>query len=111
MENECLICKKHYSQGGNCRAEKRNCLLFVEEPRGKMIRTDLSFDIDVETETPIIKYSSKVVFNDGKNKTIEMIIIKINSLNLAKRKCNVTVEYHENEKPIFERKKLFRLIK
>ena len=110
-DKECLICKNHYSQGGKCSAEKKNCLLFEEEPRGKMIRTDLSFGIDVEPETPIIKYNSKVVFDDENGKTIEMVVIKINSLDLDKRICNVTVEYHENEKPIFERKKLFRLIK
>lgn len=111
MDNDCLICKKHYSQGGNCRAVKMNCLLFEEEPRGKMIRIDLSFDIDINPETPIIKYNSKVVFDDRKGKNIEMIIIKINSLDLEKRKCNVTVEYHENEKPFFERKKMFRLVR
>ena len=110
MNDKCLVCKKHYTQSGKCMERKRNCLLFEEEPRGKMVRTDLSFEIDIEPETPIIKYDSKVVFEDANGKSIEMVIIKINSLDLEKRLCNVTVEYHENEIPLWEKRKLFKLI-
>lgn len=38
-ERECLTCKKHYTQGGKCSLEHDNCLLYENEPRGKMIRT------------------------------------------------------------------------
>lgn len=38
MESECLTCKKHYSQGGDCWEHKRNCLYYDKEPRGKMMR-------------------------------------------------------------------------
>ena len=110
MNNECLICKKHYSQSGKCSAEKKNCLLFDAEPRGKMIRTELTFSIDTDPETQIIKYNSKAVFDD-RGKTVEMIVIKINWLDLNRRMCNITAEYHENEKPYFERKSMFKLVR
>lgn len=110
MNNECLVCKKHYSQSGKCSADKNNCLLFEEEPRGKMIRTDLSFSIDTDPTTPIIKYNAKVIFDDNE-KTVEMTVIKINWINLDSRMCHVTAEYHENEKPYFERKAMFKIVK
>ena len=40
---KCLTCKKHWSQGGRCSENVRNCLHYEEEPRGKMVRTELSF--------------------------------------------------------------------
>lgn len=43
--DDCLICKKHYSQGGKCCCNKKNCLLFKEEPKGKMIRGDFIINI------------------------------------------------------------------
>jgi hypothetical protein len=110
MDNECLICKKHYSQSGKCSSDRKNCLLFEEEPRGKMIRTELTFSIDAEPETPLIKYNSKVAFED-KGKAVEMTIIKINWLDLSRRICNVTAEYHEKEMPYFERKAMFKLVR
>lgn len=110
MGEECLKCKKHYSQGGKCSLNKKNCLSYDEEPRGKMIRTDFSFYLnDKEVKTPIIKYNSKVLFDDN-GKEIEMVIIKIISLDINKRICSITAEYHENEKPYFERRKLFKVM-
>lgn len=106
----CNTCKKHYTQSGKCTENKKNCLFYEEEPRGKMIRTTLSFEMDNRAETPIIKYNSKVIFEeDGKD--IEMAIIKINWINLKTMICNVDVEYHENEKPHFEKIKMFTIVK
>ena len=106
---ECLKCKKHHSQWGNCYLNKPNCLLYEEEARGKMVRADFSFNIDVRAETPLLKHGSKVKFDD-RGKDIHMVIVKINSLNLERRICNITAEYHENERPFIESKKLFRLV-
>lgn len=55
----CDTCKKSYSQGGRCMENKKNCLHYEEEPRGKMIRTTLSFRLDSSAETPIIRYGSR----------------------------------------------------
>lgn len=109
-EDECLICKKHYTQGGTCYLTKQNCLMFDLEPKGKMIRTNFTFSIDVVPDTPVIQSYSKVIIDD-KGKDVEMIIIKINRIDLNKRLCSVTAEYHEKDKPYFERKKLFKLVK
>ena len=107
---ECLTCKKHYSQGGKCMLEKRNCLLYEHEPKGKMCRTSITFEMVSNAETPIFKYNSKVNFED-KGRTIEMTIIKINWINLKEMTCNVDAEYHENEKPYFEKIKMFKVVK
>lgn len=109
MNDECLICKKHHTQSGKCWGNKENCLFYEEEQRGKMIRTNFSFNIDILTDTPIIKSNSKIIIDDS-GKDVEMVIIKINSVNLDTRICNVTAEYHESEKPIFERKKMFKIV-
>lgn len=53
--DECLICKRHYTQGGKCLASKKNCLLFEEEPRGKMIRGTFRVEMNMNAETVIIK--------------------------------------------------------
>ena len=106
MDNECIICKKHYTQGGKCCENKRNCLLYEKEPRGRMIRTNI-----VENpSSPLIKYGEKILIDED-GKTVEMVCIKLNWLNLKTRECNISVDYHENEKPKFEKKKIFKIIK
>ena len=109
MEN-CYICTNHYSQGGKCYENKDNCLFFIEEPRGKMVRTTLTFELNCNAETSIISYNRKIIIED-KGKYIEMTVIRINWFNLKNMTCNVDVEYHENEMPSFERKKLFQIIR
>ena len=106
---KCLTCKKHYTQNGKCREEKKNCFYYDEEPRGKMVRTTFTFKLDSSAKTPIIKYGSKVVFEDN-NYEIEMTIIKINWINLETMMCNVDAEYHKNEMPRFEKIKQFKVI-
>lgn len=111
--DECLICKKHYSQGGKCIENKKNCLLFDEEPKGKMVRGNFTINIfnNGNAETPILKYDSKIVINDG-GKNIEMTVIKINWINLSTGMCNISADYHENEMPKCEiKKKKFKIIK
>ena len=110
-ERECFTCKKHYTQGGKCSLEHDNCLLYENEPRGKMIRTKITFNIDADSpETPIIKYGEKILCEEN-GKTIEFTCIKINWLNLETRKCSIDADYHENEKPKFEKMKSFKVIK
>ena len=106
----CLTGKKHYSQSGRCREDKKNCLYYEEEPRGKMVRTTFSFKLDSSAETPVIRYGSKVVFEDN-HCEFEMAIIKINWINLKTMMCNVDAEYHENERPRFEKVRQFKIIK
>ena len=107
---ECLTCKKHFSQGGNCMENKHNCLMYDEEPRGRILRTNIMFKIDNNAETPIIKYGSKVKFIDN-GKEIEMTIININWVNLETMICSVEADYYELEKPYCEKKKIFKIIK
>lgn len=106
---DCYTCKKHLSQGGKCYEKSKNCLFYEKEPRGKMVRTKISFEMDRQAVTPIIKNGAKVIFTeDGKD--IEFTIRKINSINLETMMCNVDAEYHENEKPKFERIKMFKVV-
>ena len=107
---ECLTCKKHISQGGKCYSNKMNCLLYENEPRGKMIRTNITFGIGENYETKLIKFGEPILLEEN-GKTIEMVCIKINWINLEKMTCNITAEYHENETPKFEMKKKFKIVK
>lgn len=112
-ESECLTCKKHYTQGGKryLGQEHDNCLLYENEPRGKMIRTKVVFDIDVDNpETPIIKSGQKILCEED-GKTIELTCAKINWLDLETRRCDIDAYYHENEKPKFEIMKMFEIVK
>lgn len=52
---DCSECQHHYSQNGKCIENKNNCLYYLEEPRGKMLRTNFSFTILADAETPVIK--------------------------------------------------------
>lgn len=110
--DECLICKKHYSQGGKCCCRKKNCLLFEEEPRGKVIRAEFIINIfdSGNVETPILKYNSKIVIDDN-GRNIEMTAIKINWINVNTGMCSIFADYHESEIPRCEVKKIFKLIK
>ena len=94
---ECLTCKKHFSQGGRCFENVRNCLHYEEEPRGKMVRTELTFRIDADVETPVIKFGEKILVSD-------------NWINLRDMLCNVSADYHENEMPRFEKTKKFNVV-
>ena len=111
--DECLICKKHYTQGGKCMSDKKNCLLFEEEPRGKMIRGDFIINIldNENAETPILKYNARIVVNDS-GRNIEMTVIKINWINLETGMCGMSADYHESEMPKCEiKKKILKIIK
>ena len=106
---DCKLCKKSFYQGGRCSENKKNCLFYEEEPRGKMIRANFTFEMNSDAETPILKYNSKVIFED-RGKAFEVTIIKINWINLEKMTCNVDCEYHENEIPYCEKIKLFKVL-
>ena len=107
---DCLTCKRHYTQNGNCTEGKKNCLFYEEEPRGKMIRTNFSFKLENFAETPIIKSGAKMLFEED-NKTIEMIIISINWINLKTMMCNVNAKYYENNAPRFVKMKKYKIVK
>lgn len=106
---DCELCKKSYYQWGKCHEHKKNCLFYEEEPKGKMIRATFTFDMSSEAETPILKYGSKVIFED-RGKSFEVVVIKINWINLERMTCNIDCEYHENERPYCEKVKMFKLV-
>lgn len=111
--DECLICKKHYTQGGKCCCDKKNCILFEEEPRGKMIRGEFQINIfdSKYAKTPILKYGSKISVDDN-GIYIDMTVIKVNWINLRTGKCGISADYHEKEMPRCEKKKkIFKVVK
>lgn len=111
--SECLICKNHYTQGGKCHLERKNCLLFEEEPRGKMLRGKFQIDIfeSEYAETPILKYGSKIRVDDN-GICVDMTVIKVNWINLRTGKCRISADYHEKEMPRCEKKKkIFKVVK
>lgn len=86
MESECLTCKKHYSQGGDCWEHKRNCLYYDKEPRGKMMRTTFSFEMKSDAENTLIKQGEKLII-DNPGKEIEITIIQINWVDMENMVC------------------------
>lgn len=110
--SECLICKNHYMQGGKCHLERKNCLLFEEEPRGKMLRGEFRINIFREDyQTLILKYNSKIMAEE-KGKIIELTVIKINWINMNTGICSISADYHEKDMPRCEKKKkIFKVVK
>ena len=110
MYNECLICKKHYTQEGSCYLDIKNCIQFEEEPKGKMIRTKIKITMDEYATTPILKSGNIIELVDH-GRVYECRVVKI--LEVDMKDCSVILEadYHENEKPMFEKKKTFTVIK
>ena len=74
-----------------------------------MVRTELTFHMDADAETPMIRFGEKILFSDGSG-GVEMTVIKINWINLQDMLCNITAEYHENEMPRFEKEKKFNVV-
>lgn len=90
---ECLICKKHFSQGGKCKGNLRYCRGFEEEPRGKMIYTTLN--IEFFPEMPVfMKRNEKVILSDNR----EFTILDIIAVNFVENFVRVRGCYHESEK-------------
>ena len=88
---------------------KNNCLFYLEEPRGKMLRSNFSFIILEDVETPVIKPGSIINIEEN-GKVIELKVIRINWINLNTMTCNIEAFYHEKEAPISVRRKNFRVI-
>ena len=107
MNDECLICKKHYTQGGDCYLEKRNCIMYENEPRGKMVRTNITLDLGfcpIPQITPRFEFGETICLTDDLGDW-EVKCIKINWIDLSTREFNITAEYHENDRPNREKKK------
>ena len=108
MNDECLICKKHYTQGGDCYLDnKRNCLMYENEPRGKMVETDITLSLGfglTPPATPLFKFGETIWLTDNLGDW-EVKCIAINWIDLSTREFNITVDYHENDRPIREKKK------
>ena len=111
MEHECLICKKHYTQGGTCCANKKNCLLFEKEEKGKMIRGTFCVKIHHNAQTEVIKPSGKILLQDEKGKSFEGLVTRINGIDMSRGLVSVNVRYHETEMPYCERKKKFKVLR
>lgn len=111
MEYECYLCKKHFSQGGKCTEIRQNCLLYENEPRGKMVHTKIKVKIDslYGFATPVLKTGEKIILEDKTN-DVEAMVNNIEKIDLNERFCVLNISYHEMEAPSFDRKKLFRII-
>lgn len=107
---DCYTCKRHYSQGGKCWENAKNCLFYEKEPRGRMVKTEVKFEMDSRAETPIIKAESKVIFEEN-GRELEFTIKKINMIDMKTMTCSVEAEYHENEMPKFEKMKKFKAVR
>lgn len=110
MYNECLICKKHYTQGGSCSHKVRNCLCFEEEPRGKMIRTRIKVFMYEDATTTLVK-SRSILELEEDGKIYEVRVAKILEVDMEDFSITLEVDYHENEKPKFEKRKQFKIVK
>ena len=108
MNNECLVCKKHFTQSGTCTCKKNKCLLFEEEPRGRKLRGTFRFRIDTHAETKIIKSHTWMGFVDN-GKDFDAEIIRINYIDMASGIISVEADYYESEMPRSEKRKRFKV--
>lgn len=81
----------------------------MEEPRGKMLRSNFSFTIFEDAEKPVIKPGAMINIEEN-GKVIELKVIRINWINLDTMTCNIEAFYHEKEAPLCVRRKNFRVI-
>lgn len=109
INEECFVCKKHYTQGGRCSENRINCLLFDKELRGKKIRGTFRFVMDRDTETKVIKPLTIIQFIEN-GREFEAEVIKINHVDMEKWMMSIDVDYYELEMPKFEKKKLFKVV-
>ena len=110
--DECLICKKHYTQEGKCPGGRKNCLMFIEEPKGKKIRGTFRIEMNSNAETSIIKPFAKISLTDTKGKDFVADVIKINWVNMSSMILSIDADYYEAEMPTCEKKKkMFRVLK
>lgn len=109
--DECLICKKHYSQDGKCCGGHKNCLMFEEETKGRMIRSTFKLKIASDAETPIIKSGNYITCTEKSGRDYPIRIAKINWVNMDTMIICVEADYHEKEMPRKELIKHFRIVK
>ena len=111
VNKECLECKKYMMQPeGKCHGKQNPCIHFERDPRGKMVRTKVRVPLSSNSHTKMIKPGELMVLSD-KGKSLECIVRHINDVNLDNMTVSVEIDYHEKEMPVFEKKKLFRILK
>lgn len=108
---ECELCKKSYTQGGRCMDNKRNCLMFEEEPRGKMKRAKILLPFDFDGVYGTVKCFNEVtLIADGCE--FQATVIKITEVNIDKAEIYMEIDYHEKDwEPKSERVKKFKIVK
>lgn len=74
------------------------------------MRTTFSFEMKSDAENTLIKQGEKMII-DNPGKEIEITIIQINWVDMGNMVCNVTGKYHENEEPMHEKIKKFRVVR
>lgn len=104
-ENECLRCIHHLTQGGHCFSERRNCLMFKEEPRGKVVKKDFKVYFS-RNSADIIKLGEYVVFENDMKVKVE----KIKEVNPKEMYVIMNVSYHEKYETPELRRSCFKLI-
>lgn len=103
--NDCLICKKHHTQHGDCWLNIKNCLLFDEEPRGEILYKDFCIEFN-PFDTSVIKEDNFVETENGK----EIKVIRIKEVDLSRRLIHIEGGYYESEfAPEIKRGKLIVL--
>lgn len=109
--DECLICKNHYSQDGKCYGGHLNCISFVEEEKGRMIRSAFQFEVTNHAETPIIEKGNYITFTEKSGRSYDIRVVNINWVNMDNMTICVEGDYHEKEMPKKELIKHFRIVK
>lgn len=104
-ENECLRCIHHITQGGRCFSERRNCLMFKEEPRGKVVTKDFKVYFS-RNSADIIKIGEYVVFEND----MEVKVKKIKEVNPKEMYAILSISYHKNDETPELRRNSFKLI-
>ena len=109
---ECEFCKRY--QNRSCRGGVKNCLLYDEEPKGRIINFNIKLELNSDALNPIIAYNETITSAEG----ISYKVNKIISIDQRDMSACISVRGYSKEYEAVvadidakDRRTLFKIIK
>lgn len=103
----CCTCKFRFDHGGECYENKSNCLHYIEDERGYVLRQRMNLLYNAMAETPIITKGSIIKDEGGK----EIKVIRIYMVNMRDGIIDIEGEFFSNNTPRNIYKSMFKIKK
>lgn len=119
MDKECDYCKKELQHDGNCRGkwDSKPCLLFERDPRGKWIREDVWYCLNLGGKIPRPKEEIEAtILRCNIDKKIKVYAINNAEWDIGRKglvgiKIGLSVGYWSDEGGIVPEKPKLKLVK